>query len=50
MANNKPLNHDLPNLHDEYDSATSNHKNHMNHQNHSADKMQASVHFSKFGN
>ena len=31
MANDKCLNHDLPDLNDEHDSEISNHKNQTNH-------------------
>jgi hypothetical protein len=31
MANNKRLNHDLPDVNDEHDSETSNHNNQKNH-------------------
>jgi hypothetical protein len=39
MANNKRLNHDLPDVNDEYDLEISNHNNQTNQKNHSADNV-----------
>ena len=39
MANDKCLNHDLPDLNDEHDLEISNHKNQTNQTNHSSDNV-----------
>ena len=39
MANDKCLNHDLPDLNDEHDSETSNHNIQTNQKNHRADNV-----------
>jgi hypothetical protein len=39
MANDKRLNHDLPDVNDEHDSETSNPNKQTNQKNHSADNV-----------